>query len=59
MVKYVSAEVRLNDERISRWYIVFDKTIRRVEEIRRVGRVQHRRGERRIRGGYMFRRRCL
>lgn len=33
MVKYVGAEVRLNYERMSRWCIVFDNTIRRVEEM--------------------------
>jgi hypothetical protein len=33
VIKYVGAEVRLNDERMSRWCIVFDNTIRRVKEI--------------------------
>jgi hypothetical protein len=33
IVKYVGGEVRLNDERMSRWCIIFDKTIRRVEEM--------------------------
>lgn len=33
MIKYVGAEVRLNDERISRWCVIFDNTIRRVEEM--------------------------
>lgn len=32
MVKNVGAEVRLNDERMSRWCIIFDHTIRRVEK---------------------------
>jgi hypothetical protein len=47
MVKYVGAEVRLNDERMSRWCIVFDKTIRRVEEMQasRSGAAQARREE--------------
>jgi superfamily II DNA helicase RecQ len=36
IVKYVGAEVRLNDERMSRWCIVFDNTIRRVEEMQAI-----------------------
>jgi hypothetical protein len=47
MVKYVSAKVRLNDEHMSQWCIVFDKTIHRVEEMQasRSGVAQARREE--------------
>lgn len=47
MIKYVGAEVRLKDERISRWCIIFDNTIRRVEEMQasRSGAARATRGE--------------
>ena len=47
MVKYVGEEVRLNDERMSRWCIIFDNTIRRVEEMQasRLGAAHARREE--------------
>jgi len=53
MTKYVGEEVRLNDERMSRWCIVFDNTIRRVEEMQasRSG-AAHARREEDPRGAY-------
>lgn len=47
VVKYMGEEVRLNDERVSRWCIVFDNTIRRVEEMQAVwsGKARVRREE--------------
>jgi superfamily II DNA helicase RecQ len=33
VVRYMGGEVRLNDERMCRWCVVFNNTIRRVEEL--------------------------